>query len=86
MSHGGDCERSCLPRRSGNDDASGTKVLSNSLSLGSKIKSRFDRGASVNLESTSTWIGMIGKSSIPTEKSVSLYILITCLLAIACDS
>jgi hypothetical protein len=77
---------SCLPRQSSIGNASGTKVLSDSLSLGSKIKSHFGRGASVNLKSTSTWIGMIGKSSIPTEKSVSLYFLITCLLAIACDS
>jgi hypothetical protein len=40
---------SSLPRRSGKGDASGIEVLSDLMSLGSKIKSCLDRGASVNL-------------------------------------
>jgi hypothetical protein len=41
---------SLLPHRSGKGDASGTEVLSDFLSLGSKIKPRLDRGASVERE------------------------------------
>jgi hypothetical protein len=61
-----------LPRRSGKGDASETEVLSVSLSTWLKIKLCLDRGASEGLESTSTWIRVIGKSPKLWENSVSL--------------
>jgi hypothetical protein len=45
-----------VPCRSDKGDTSGIEVLSSSLSLGSKINPHLDKGASVDLESTSTWI------------------------------
>jgi hypothetical protein len=69
----------CLPRRSDKGDASGTEVLRDSLSLGSKIMPSLDRGASVNLESTSTWIGGYRQINETTGKNLaSLYFPSTC--------
>jgi hypothetical protein len=45
-----------LPRQSGKGDISGIEVLSDFLSIGSRIKPCLDRGASESLKPTSTWI------------------------------
>jgi hypothetical protein len=57
-----------------------------SYPLSSKIKSCLDRGASAILESTSMWIrGDRQITDTMGKNLVSLYFLITCFLAIACD-
>jgi hypothetical protein len=81
-SHGGGYEGftpTSPDRQSRKGDTSGTEILSDSLFLGSKIKSCLDRRASENLKSTSTWITVIGKSLIPREKFWCLFFSLTCL-------